>query len=150
MSWQDILKNTSTIRNNWFNSKTPPNMYYYDKLNENLKKEFEEIFDKMLEDIQMGYLNGKVEDRVYGKHETENMQGESYLIDRVESNGRIAELKFQIAPKNSGMDKFGRFTKYYIYFHKMIDPVNPSRSEGMYLNLEEWDNLVENILNVKR
>ena len=45
MSWKDILKSSSSIRRNWINSKTPPDMYYYDKLNPKLKKEFDEVFD---------------------------------------------------------------------------------------------------------
>ena len=61
MNWEDILKNSSKIRSNWVNSKTPPDMYYYDKLNKNLKKEFDEVFEKMIDDIQRGYLNEDVE-----------------------------------------------------------------------------------------
>ena len=43
MSWKDILKSSSSIRRNWINSKTPPDMYYYDKLNPKLKKEFDTL-----------------------------------------------------------------------------------------------------------
>ena len=126
-------------------------MYYYDKYNKDFKKEFDEIFDKMIGDIQMGYLNGKVEDGFSGSHDTENMQGQFNLIDRVTPNERIAQFKFQIAPTFSRTDKFGRFSEYYLYFDKNIDPTNPSKgSEGLYISSENWDNLMENILNVKR
>ena len=54
MSWKDILKSSSSIRRNWINSKTPPDMYYYDKLNPKLKKEFDEVFEKLIDDIQRG------------------------------------------------------------------------------------------------
>ena len=150
MSWKDMLRTTSRIRMNWVNSRTPPKMYYYDKYNEDFKKEFDEIFDKMIEDIQMGYLNGKVQDGISGGRSTENMQGQFNLIDRATPNERIAQFKFQIAPSNSGTDKFGRFREYYLYFDKNIDPVNPSRNtEGVWISSENWDILMENILDVK-
>jgi len=148
MSWKNILKNVSTIRTNWRTSKTPPEMYYYDKLDTDLKKEFDEIFEEMINDIQMGYVSGTVEDGVSGRHETKNMQGQFNLIDRVERNGRIGQFKFQIAPISSGMDKYGRFSKYYLYFSKNLDEKTTS-SSGSFLTSEDWDSLMETILNVK-
>tara|TARA_A100001201_G_scaffold116816_1_gene100416 strand:- start:253 stop:741 length:489 start_codon:yes stop_codon:yes gene_type:complete len=154
MSWQDILKSVSQIRTNWRNSKTSPDMYYYDTLNADLKKEFDEIFEEMINDIQMGYVSGKVDDGVSGSHATENMQGKFYLIDKVERNGRIAQFTFQIAPIRAEMDKYGRFREYYLYFRKHLaneftHPAELSRG-GLAVSPEDWDNLMETILNVKR
>lgn len=151
MSWKDALRATSRIRINWVNSRTPPKMYYYDKLDANLKKEFDEIFDKMLEDIQMGYLNGKVQEGISGSRSTENMRGQFNLVDGVTPNERIAQFKFEIAPSNSSTDKFGRFREYYLSFDKAIDPTKPSRNtEGVWISSENWDILMENILDVKK
>ena len=38
-------------------------MYYYDKLNPKLKKEFDEVFEKLIDDIQRGYLSQEEEMR---------------------------------------------------------------------------------------
>jgi len=152
MSWKDILKSSSSIRRNWINSKTPPDMYYYDKLNENLKKEFDEVFEKMIDDIQRGYLSQKEE--MSGSHKTENVQGRFYLRDLIDdSTGEsihFAQFKFEIAPISSKTDKYGRYVNYYLYFNKYVKDTELSRTQSMYLTPEEWDNLMETILNVKR
>jgi len=150
MNWEDILKNSSKIRSNWVNSKTPPDMYYYDKLNPKLKKEFDEVFEKLIDDIQRGYLS----EEMGGNHKTENVQGRFYLRDLIDdSTGEsrhFANFKFEIAPTSSGTDKYGRYTNYYLYFDKSVKDTELSRTQSMYLTPEEWDNLMETILNVKR
>jgi len=151
MNWEDILKNSSKIRSNWVNSKTPPDMYYYDKLNPKLKKEFDEVFEKLIDDIQRGYLSQ--EEEMGGNHKTENVQGRFYLRDLIDdSTGEsrhFANFKFEIAPTSSGTDKYGRYTNYYLYFDKSVKDTELSRTQSMYLTPEEWDNLMETILNVK-
>ena len=98
MSWKEILKSSSSIRRNWINSKTPPDMYYYDKLNPKLKKEFDEVFEKLIDDIQRGYLSQEEEMR--GNHKTENVQGRFYLRDLIDDStgNHFANFKFEIAP----------------------------------------------------
>lgn len=151
MSWEEILKNSSKIRSNWVNSKTPPDMYYYDKLNSKLKKEFNEVFENLIDDIQRGYLSQKEE--MSGSHETENVQGRFYLRDLIddstEESRHFANFKFEIAPTSSSTDKYGRYTNYYLYFDKTVKDTELSRTQSMYLTPEEWDNLMETILNVK-
>jgi len=149
MSWKDILKNSSKIRSNWVNSKTPPDMYYYDKLNPKLKKEFDEVFEKLIDDIQRGYLSQEEEMR--GNHKTENVQGRFYLRDLIDDStgNHFANFNFEIAPTSSGTDKYGRYTNYYLYFDKSVKDTELSRTQSMYLTPEEWDNLMETILNVK-
>lgn len=150
MSWRIILKNSSKIRSNWVNSKTPPDMYYYDKLNPKLKKEFDEVFEKLIDDIQRGYLSQEKEMR--GNHKTENVQGKFYLRDLIDDStgNHFADFNFEIAPASSGTDKYGRYTNYYLYFKKSVKDTELSRTQSMYLTPEEWDNLMETILNVKR
>ena len=143
MSWKVLLKSASSIRRNWINSNSPPSMYYYDKLNENLKKEFDEVFEEMIDDIQRGYLQGKQE--IYGRHETENVQGKFALTE-----GDNRYFNFEIAPKSSGIEKYGRYSNYYLYFDKYVKDTELSRTQSMYLTPEEWNNLMEKILNVKR
>lgn len=150
MSWRSILKSSSIIRRNWIKSKTPPDMYYYDKLNPKLKKEFDEVFERLIDDIQRGYLSQEEEMR--GNHKTENVQGRFYLRDLIDNStgNRFANFKFEIAPTSSGTDKYGRYTNYYLYFDKSVKDTELSRTQSMYLTAEEWDNLMETILNVKR
>jgi len=143
MTWKDIIKSANNIRKNWINSKTPPDLYYYDKLPIKLKKEFDELFEKMIDDIQRKYLQG-VEEMFRTVFETENMRGMYSLKD-----GGIREFNFQIAPKSSSVDKYGRFSNYYLYFDKMVKDSELGQTQSAYITSEEWDNLMETILNVK-
>lgn len=152
MSWQSILKNSSKVRSNWINSKTPPDMYYYDKLNSKLKKEFDEVFEKLIDDIQRGYLSQ--EEEMWGSHKTENVQGKFYLRDLIDGStgSHFADFEFEIAPTSSSTDKYGRYANYYLYFQKSVphEVTELTRTQPMYLTPEEWNNLMETILNVKR
>jgi len=144
MNWKVLLKSASSIRRNWINSNSPPSMYYYDKLNETLKKEFDEVFEEMIDDIQRGYLQEK--QNMEGSHETENVKGKFSLVEGEYQRN----FNFEIAPKSSGTDKYGRYSNYYLYFNKHVKDTELSRTQSMYLTPEEWDNLMETILNVKR
>ncbi len=144
MSWRDILKSPTSIMRNWRYSKTPPSLLYYDYLPTPLKKEFFKIFEEMIGNLQRQFLAGE-EGYFDGRHETENMQGMFYISNPEEIKAK--QMRFQIAPKDTGMDKHGRFSNYYFYFDKSVSNTD---SAPMFMSLDEWDDLLAILVNVKR
>ena len=154
MNWEDILKYSgigkkviSELKSNI--GKYGINNYlfkYVPDFESKIVKDFYEVLDEILAEIQKNYQDEKEwrgsSEKIVGK-----VKGKAYMSDR--------EMRIQLAPvyvkdgeDTNTLDKYGRYREFYFY----LDKTNAGDRANNYdfLTSEDYNDLTAIILQVER